>query len=165
MTAADAAEVATWRYDGDWSVYNLPTSQPLIDNLASYNSIANGDILIGFYCTGVEARVAGVNEESTVLDVGIGMNPQLVGRGNGVRFGETVLEHLAVHHPGVMLRAVVQSWNERSMRLTRRLGFQDSGELTVNQGGRPVTYRVVRKPSTDPGAPRPAFYPGGASSP
>jgi RimJ/RimL family protein N-acetyltransferase len=84
-----------------------------------------------------------MNELSAVLDVGMGMNPQLVGRGNGARFGETVLEYLAVHHAGVALRAVVQSWNERSLNLASRLGFQDAGELTVNQGGRPVAYRVV----------------------
>lgn len=88
-----------------------------------------------------------MNEEPAILDVGMGMNPKLVGRENGTRFGETVLEYLAVQHPGVTLRAVVQSWNERSLRLTRRLGFQDTGELTVIQSDRPVTYRVVRRPS------------------
>lgn len=147
MTADDAAEVAAWRYDGGWSVYDISTSQPLLDNLAGYCTVVNGDKLIGFFCTGIEARIAGMNEEPAILDVGMGMNPKLVGRGNGTRFGETVLEYLAVQHPGVTLRAVVQSWNERSLRLTRRLGFQDTGELTVIQSDRPVTYRVVRRPS------------------
>jgi len=147
MAADDAAAVVAWRYEGDWSIYNLSTSQPLLDNLASYHVVVNGYKLIGFFCTGTEARVPGMNEEVAVVDVGMGMNPKLVGRGNGSRFGETVLGYVADQHPGATLRAVVQSWNDRSMRLARRLGFQDAGQLTVDQGGRPVTYRVVRKPS------------------
>lgn len=51
------------------------------------------------------------------------------------------------------LRAVVQSWNERSLRMTRRLGFEDAGgELTVVMRGRRVPYRVViRRPPHDQG--------------
>lgn len=76
----------------------------------------------------------------------MGMHPRLVGRGNGARFGETILDYLDVRYPGATLRAVVQSWNERSLKLTHRLGFQDAGEHVSVQGGRPVTYRVVQKP-------------------
>lgn len=150
MTVDEAADVATWRYRGDWSVYDLSTPQPIIDNLASYLSVASADELVGFCCTGIEARVSGIDEDPAILDVGMGMHPNLVGCGNGARFGETVFEYLDECHPGVTLRAVVQSWNERSLRLTHRLGFKDAGELVVVQGGRPVTYRVVqRRPRRD----------------
>jgi ribosomal-protein-alanine N-acetyltransferase len=152
MVVDEAADVAAWRYGGDWSIYDLSTSQPLLDNLPSYYTVVNRAELIGFCCIGIEARIAGMDEDPATLDVGMGMNPQLVGRGNGAQFGEIVLQYLDVHHPGVTLRAVIQSWNERSLRLTRRLGFQDAGELIAVQGGRPVTYRVVRRP---PGFDRP----------
>lgn len=147
MSADDAADVAAWRYEGDWSVYDLSTSEPLLSNLSSYYAVVDGDMLIGFSCIGIEARIAGINGDPAILDVGMGMDPRLVGRGNGVRFGQTVLRYLDAHHPGVTLRAVVQSWNERSLRLTRRLGFQDACELITVQGGQPVIYRVVERPS------------------
>ena len=145
MTVDEAVDVASWRYGGDWSVYDLSTPQPLLDNLTSYHAAVAGGELIGFCCTGIEARIAGMSEDSAMLDVGMGMNPKLVGCGNGAQFGKTVLEFLDVRHPGVTLRAVVQDWNERSLRLTRQLGFEDAGELVVVQGGRPMTYRVVRR--------------------
>lgn len=145
MAVDEVADVASWRYRGDWSVYDLSTPQPLLDNLSSYYAVVAGNELVGFCCTGIEARIAGMGEDPAILDVGLGMNPKLVGRGNGAQFGDAVLKYLDARHPGVTLRAVVQSWNERSLSLTRRLGFQDAGELVVVQGRRPVTYRVVRR--------------------
>ncbi len=100
-------------------------------------------MLIGFCCIGVEARIPGMPEQPEILDVGLGMDPALVGRGAGATFGETVLRYLTERHPGKALRAVVQSWNERSLRLTRRMGFEDIGELTTVQSDQPVSYRVV----------------------
>jgi RimJ/RimL family protein N-acetyltransferase len=150
MTAPEAALVATWHYDGEWSVYDLDSSQPLLDGLANYHSLFAGERLIGFCCTGSAARIPGITEEPGTLDVGMGMDPTQVGRGYGAAFGEAVLGYLSMRYPGQTLRAVVQEWNERSLRLTRRLGFVDTGEATVLQCGEPVTYRVVIKgPNSD----------------
>lgn len=146
MTAHEAVQVAAWRYDDAWSVYDLDSQQPLLDELSCYHSVFADDQLIGFCCTGTAARVAGMTEEPGVLDVGMGMNPQLVGAGRGAEFGGFVLEYLDARYGNQTLRAVVQDWNERSLRLIRRLGFTDAGDLIVLPGGRPVTYRVMTRP-------------------
>ena len=145
MTVDEAEQVATWRYSGDGSIYNLESAQSLIDDLSSHYSIVFEDKLIGFCCIGEAARVPGMAEEPATLDLGVGMDPMQVGRGHGAAFGQAVLSFLSQTHPDKALRAVVQSWNERSLQLTRRLGFEDAGELNVVQAGRPVAYRVVVK--------------------
>lgn len=145
MTADEAEVIATWRYSGEWSTYDLDTPTPLLDDLASYQSVVLDQRLIGFCCTGAAARVPGITEEPATLDVGMGMDPAQVGRRHGAVFGRAVLNYLSTSHPGQALRAVVQDWNERSLRLTHRLGFEDAGELTVAQRGRSVVYRVVVK--------------------
>jgi ribosomal-protein-alanine N-acetyltransferase len=124
---------------------NLESAHSLIDELASYYSIAIGEKLIGFCCIGKEGRVPGMTEDPAILDPGVGMDPEQVGRGNDAAFGEAVLSYLSQTYPDKALRAVVQSWNERSLGLTHRLGFEDAGELNVIQSGRPVVYRVVVK--------------------
>ena len=148
MTVGDATQVAGWSYAGAWSVYDVASAQPLVDDLAGYYAVVVGETLVGFCCTGAPARVGGMAENPAVVDVGMGMDPALVGRGHGVAFGQTVLKHLGEICPGMPLRAVVQAWNQRSLRVTRQLGFEEVGELTTTQDGRPVGYRIMQRRKT-----------------
>jgi [ribosomal protein S18]-alanine N-acetyltransferase len=143
MTAEDARQIAQWQYEGRSAVYNLPSAEPLLDDLADYLAVTSASRLVGFCCTDDAARVPGMSAEAHTLDVGFGMEPALVGQGHGHVFGGAVLVFVTSTHPGMKLRAVVQDWNQRSARLLHRLGFVDVGELTVLQAGEHVRYRVV----------------------
>lgn len=144
FTEAHAEDVAGWRYPGPWRLYDSRPEDGLLEASDGYLAVVGhpGGELVGFLCLGEEARVPGLAEEPGVLDVGVGMRPDLVGQGHGARFGEAVLGHLGTRHPG-RLRAVVQSWNERSLRLARRLGFAETGRHTCEQDGSLVEYVVL----------------------
>jgi [ribosomal protein S18]-alanine N-acetyltransferase len=144
LTLADATRIAGWRYGGPWDVYDLNGQLP---DIADHFAVIAGAELVGFYCVDVAARVPGLAADPAVVDVGLGMAPALVGRGHGSDFGRAVVEHVTGCHPARELRAVVQRWNERSLRFARRLGFADADELTVIQNGRNVTYVVLRRPA------------------
>lgn len=102
--------------------------------------------MVGFYCTGAEARVPGLRAEFGVIDLGVGMDPRWVGRGHGRSFGSTVIADIRRAHPVSALRAVVQSWNARSRRLLGNLGFVESGSHTCVQNQRSIDYVVVLQP-------------------
>ncbi len=99
--------------------------------------------LIGFICIGPEARVPGIDAEPGVVDVGAGMRPDLVGTRLGSEFGAAVLGHITAVAGEARLRALVQSWNERSLRLCAHLGFQSVGTRTCVQDGREVRFIVL----------------------
>lgn len=143
LTPGDAREIATWRYDGPWSVYDAAETETdgywvVVD--------AQDDSLVGFYCTGVEARVPGLDEEPGVLDLGVGMRPDLVGAGNGSAFVTAVTRHCRANSDANVVRAVVQSWNERSIRLSRSVGLEPVGSHACVQNGAVVAYTVLRGP-------------------
>jgi ribosomal-protein-alanine N-acetyltransferase len=137
LTAADAAEIATWRYPAPWQVYD--SGPELLRAEDGYQAVAGGGVLVGFCCSGGEARVPGLAEAPGILDIGVGMNPAGTGSGHGLAFGRAVLGHFGP----IPLRAVVQSWNERSLRLTRKLGFTETGRHSCRQNGLDVEYRVL----------------------
>ncbi len=145
LTAGDARRIAGWRYDGPWRIYDPRPETGLLSDLPGYLAVAGADggPLVGFCCSGPEALVPGLAVEEGVLDVGVGMDPAMVGRGNGARFAAAVLDHYRTTTGARRLRAVVQSWNERSLRLTRSAGFTPAGEHVCEQNGEQVRYTVV----------------------
>ncbi|MGW1742366.1 GNAT family N-acetyltransferase [Nocardia sp. NPDC001965] len=146
-TPDDARRVAGWRYGGPWQVYDLAEDVlPSVPGEYLAVAAADDDSLIGFYCTGVEARVPGLPAEFGVVDLGAGLDPVWVGKGYGAGFGSAVLTELRRTHPTSVVRAVVQSWNVRSLRLLRNLGFLESGRHTCVQNGRSVEYVVALLP-------------------
>lgn len=145
MSQEDARQISGWRYDGPWQIYDPDPQDEPMDHAEGYRAVAGADggALIGFCCAGVEARVPGLEEDPDLIDVGLGMDPAWVGSGHGAAFGQAVLDHFRAE-PGVTgLRAAVQSWNERSLRLIRRLGFAEESRHSCVQGGRVVEYVVV----------------------
>ena len=149
LTPDDGEAIAGWRYPGPWATYDLTEG---VADEGFWAVVDEGGTLIGFLTLGREARVPGLDEDAALLDVGVGMRPDLVGHGLGEQFGTAVLAHAAgtgAHR----LRAVVQDWNQRSLALCRRLGFTETGEHHVGD----VRFLVLER-SLDPveGAP-PSF--------
>jgi [ribosomal protein S18]-alanine N-acetyltransferase len=147
LTVADAEQIATWRYQAPWRTYDSRPEDGLLSAGAGYQAVADPatGVLVGYICTGAEARVPGLAEKAGVVDVGAGMRPDLVGDRIGSQFGAAVLGHIAAHTGSgdFRLRAVVLDWNERSLRLCARLGFRRVGTHTCEQDGRQNTYVLL----------------------
>lgn len=133
MTAADAELVAGWRYDGDWAVYDQPSVSAFLDQLPLYFVVEDDSGPVGFLCIGAAARVGGMTEQTDMVDLGVGLRPDLTGRGDGTEFGAIVLRFVGERFPGMAVRASVQSWNTRSLSLTRSLGFVPISEIVTPQ--------------------------------
>ena len=145
LTAADVADIATWRYDGQWSVYD--SDGPLDPSLGYWAVVVGGDggdQLVGFGCVGEDARVPGLAAAPNVLDVGVGMRPDRVGQGGGAVFASAFLDFVAARQDGARFRVVVQEWNERSLRLVAGLGFTRTGSHQVGDTGYAVLERAIR---------------------
>lgn len=141
LTPADLDDIAGWRYDDRWAVYDSDGPlDPEMGYWAVVQLVADDERLVGFGCLGDDARVPGLPEAEGTLDVGVGMRPDLVGRGLGPEFATTVLD-FARGHGATRLRAVVQDWNTRSLRLVERLGFVRTGSHPVGD----VTFVVVER--------------------
>jgi [ribosomal protein S18]-alanine N-acetyltransferase len=148
LQARDAQAIADWRYQGPWSVYDSRPGDDPLSAVAGYDAIVDdAGRLVGFVCVGQEARVPGLAEADGIVDIGVGMRPDLVGRGLGRQFGAVVLDHLRSRCGDRPLRAVVQGWNERSLRLARGLGFCDAGTHQCVQDGQQVRYAVLVRPA------------------
>ena len=126
LTVEEAEKPLGWRYPEPYTTYDA--DGPLGRDLGYFAIEAGDGGLVGFGCTGAEARIPGVEEEAGTTDVGYGMRPDLVGRGLGREFVGAVLEHVVAEHPCDRLRMSIYRWNGRSRRVAEAHGFRVVGE-------------------------------------
>jgi RimJ/RimL family protein N-acetyltransferase len=70
------------------------------------------------------------NWHGDVTEVGIGLRPDLKGRGRGQSFLLAQLDYAAGQWQPTTFRLFVAAWNERAIRLYERLGFREVARET-----------------------------------
>lgn len=148
ITPSEAFEILKWHYDPPYDFYNCEPDEEGVKELLNngYNAVVNekGD-LIGFYCSGASAQVpagrhAGVyNDEA--IDIGIGMRPDLTGRGYGRIFFDFVLQIISDSFPDKISRLTVARFNERAIKLYQNMGFLYQSEFS---NGKVIFFTMVK---------------------
>jgi ribosomal-protein-alanine N-acetyltransferase len=131
LTAIDAEAIASWRYPGRYSTYDV---SEVVTSERGFWTVEDEATLVGYCCFGHEARVPGVVEEEGVLDVGYGMRPDVMGRGLGREFVEAILDFGVLRFSPRRLRLLILEWNDRSRRVADAYGFQSEGVLRTGGG-------------------------------
>ena len=76
LSRVDAARIASWRYPGRYSTYDINDPSSLAQD---HFGVFEDDELVGYCCFGAPARVGGAEAEDGTLDVGYGLAPNRMG--------------------------------------------------------------------------------------
>jgi len=125
MTQVQAEEIAfTWNYDAEYSFYDMEADkEDLIEFLdtkkrgSSYFIVSKDDDIIGFFSFN---KIA-IN----TIDIGLGMRPNLIGKGNGLDFLEAGLEFAKSMYSPKKITLSVATFNQRAIKVYRKFGFED----------------------------------------
>jgi hypothetical protein len=129
-----AAQISGWQYSGELAIYS---QEDIADNSSDYFAIYENAILVGFGVVGDEAMVKEQSPSYDYLDVGLGMNPDLIRRGNGRDFTLAVLENakrIAAGKGFRGLRCAILDWNIVSQKMATTHGFRHARDIS-NDGG------------------------------
>jgi ribosomal-protein-alanine N-acetyltransferase len=121
MREAEAQEVAAWRYDAPYSFYDADADAGDLALLLSaehregryFSALADGE-LVGFF---------GFGTDGGDVVVGLGLRPDLTGRGLGLEFVEAGLDFARGRFEPSRFRLSVATFNERAIRVYERAGF------------------------------------------
>lgn len=134
MTKQYSVLISLWKYDGDYSFYNHNESN--IDGYMDGTHFAclssNGD-LIGFFCFGKGARIPTIENDvygDDFLDVGLGLRPNLCGKGLGLTFLNHGLKFAQKMYNTNHFRLSVAAFNERAIKVYQKAGFNIKHEVT-----------------------------------
>lgn len=123
MTADYARAIADWHYPPPYTFYDW-TEDP--DDLAElldprswpdryFAVVGDGDDPVGFF---------GFTLDGDVLDFGLGLRPDLTGRGLGLGFLEAGLAFARARYAPSVFQLSVATFNARAIRVYERAGFR-----------------------------------------
>ena len=128
----EAYEISKWIYQEPYSIYSNDGSDSCIRELldGNYFSATDEEIkLLGYYCFNEFAQVPigkqfGVYDDKDLIDVGLGIRPDLCGQGFGLDFLSNGLYFARSELNAKGLRLTVASFNKRAIKVYERIGFK-----------------------------------------
>lgn len=132
MDETTARAMRRWQYEGPYAVYTVGDEggdiTEEVDRRSPYFAVHGDGELVGFFAFGTSAEVSQQDEPALFgpersLTIGLGLRPDLTGRGLGASFVAAGLEFARQQFAPASFRLYVLSWNERAIRVYERAGF------------------------------------------
>ncbi|MFJ8355351.1 GNAT family N-acetyltransferase [Bacillus paramycoides] len=141
LTGEEANEINAWVYEEPYTLYSFSGDDEVIEELLDgtyYGCCDEKGDLIGYFCFGENAQVPGgrdanLYEGEDVVDIGIGMKPELTGKGMGKTFFQVGIDFATKEFNSKMFRLSVATFNKRAIRLYKTIGFQP-GPIFLSRG-------------------------------
>lgn len=143
-------EILAWRYEPPYDLYNLGTGtadpielteaidyflQPQYHFQAVLRQPAAE--LIAFCSFGADGQVAGGDYTAEAVDIGMGVRPDLTGRGLGGMFAGVAIDYACKTFAPPRLRVTIAAFNHRAQKVWRRHGFAQVQQFHSHYGKRP----------------------------
>ena len=123
MSDASARAIANWQYPEPYTFYNSTTDEDDLAELLDarrrgdqyYEVLANDGALIGFFQ---------FKHEQQPLEIGLGLRPDLTGRGLGLAFVRAGMAYAREQFGARRLSLAVTTFNARAIKVYERAGFK-----------------------------------------
>jgi RimJ/RimL family protein N-acetyltransferase len=143
----DIEVILSWRYELPYDFYNPDPDisideycRQMLDPEMRFHSIWNRrDELIGFCSFGDDGQIPGGDYSLCALDIGLGMKPELTGKGYGKKFFNTILDFAMQRFSPSTIRLTVADFNKRALHLYCGLGFSVAGRFVHTESETPFT--------------------------
>jgi ribosomal-protein-alanine N-acetyltransferase len=126
MRWRDIRSIARWRYPDQYAFYNVGLT-PLITNMLAQTLLRLVGALVYYTVLDEQDAIAGmfsfVPVSPGAIEIGLGMRPDLTGRGLGLAFVETGLDFARARFHPKHFRLSVATFNERARKVYERAGF------------------------------------------
>ena len=127
MTEEYARLISCWKYEGEYAFYDHSEGDitGYMDGTHYACIDADGE-LIGYFCFGKDAQIPTVEEyvyDDEFLDVGLGLRPDVCGKGFGLFFLNEGLDFAKQAFGTKQFRLSVAVFNERAIKVYQKAGF------------------------------------------
>lgn len=136
LTEDMAKEVCTWKYEGEYAVYNyLLWDEIVLQGWSICQEAERQKSFVGFLDE-KDNLVAAVQLRDQEKDVQLGINlkPELCGQGLGKKIVAMALAESSKRHPNKLVMLEVRTWNKRAINCYKSQGFEIAGMKKADNG-------------------------------
>ncbi|MBG1240600.1 GNAT family N-acetyltransferase [Nostoc sp. NZL] len=130
INESNARAILSWRYEPPYDLYNYSEQeanslQHILHSQNNFYSIVDKNSELVAYCSfGQDGQVTGGDYRNQALDVGMGIRPDLAGRGKGTEYANAVLEFADSLFNPKAFRVTIAAFNKRAIRVWQKLEFE-----------------------------------------
>ena len=146
MTQAQAEDIAaSWRYQKEYAFYDMDADPEDLEEFLDpqkregvYFVVLSQNEIIGFYSF--------QRPDKDTVDIGLGMKPELTGKGKGAAFLAAGLQFVDTKYRPKNITLSVAAFNKRAINLYEKLGFRKvESFVQVTNGGQYEFVKMVYK--------------------
>lgn len=148
FSGPDADEVAGWRYAPPYDAYDPSADGTFDEEMRDPARWGELDFAVDDADTGELVGFLELTAVGDVVELGVGLRPDLTGRGLGPSYVEAALGYARERWRPRTFALDVYPWNERAIRTYERVGFEMGQEYvrTFANGNR-VTFLRMSRPA------------------
>lgn len=126
-------EITTWRYEGEYEVYNLEEYKVLEEKGSGITKPERWKNYLCFYDEQTNELIAYINimqKPSGDVFIGIGIKPVYCGKGKGKELLAYGITRAIERYPDNKIALEVRSWNKRAIKCYIKAGFEIVEEVS-----------------------------------
>ena len=143
MNDEEARAVVSWRYEAPYDFYDMANDPEGLEELLGpperredYYAVRSDGELVGFFSFGPGGQLPSFDyPDDGYLDIGLGLRPDLTGKGLGLDFLLAGLEFGRRHFAPAGFRLAVATFNERAIQVYESAGFRRVTVFTHHTNG------------------------------
>lgn len=122
MNQDEVEKVISWKYEGIYAFYDMEADMEDLREFRDvaaenqkYWSVYEKELLVGFFSYN--------EQELDQVEIGLGMNPKMVGQGYGLSFLKTGIQKAIDLYQPSSLSMSVAEFNKRAIKVYQKAGF------------------------------------------
>ena len=129
VTEAEKYIISEWKYPGEYSIYN---NVPYNEQISTHRGFANTENNhFSFYDDENLVGYINLRPKDNEILVGIGVKPELCGKGYGQKIVKIACELAKTDFPDKAPCMEVRTWNTRAIRCYEKAGFHIVGDPII----------------------------------
>jgi [ribosomal protein S18]-alanine N-acetyltransferase len=144
-TAADASDISTWKYEGEYCFYNNDKTEAKKEWALNIHKEKDAFVIYNEENELIGNCSFDYDEDDCKYILGVQMKPEITGKGMGTEIVKAILNFGRQTYNFESIELFVAKFNKRAIRVYEKLGFNKTDEFVWNVNNEEKEFISMKK--------------------